>query len=253
MLVTQSCLTLWEPMNHSPPGSSVHGILQARIMAWVAIPFSRRSSWPRDWTWDSCIAGGLFTIWEKSIMGLILSYKTCPLWWEDHVIMVWSSEIVHLWLLVAWEMMMMNTVKKKIVNSINHIIISQLHYQKVISQGKELYLPLCLHYLEFFLEHSVQFSSVTQSCLNLCNPMDCSMPGLPVHHQLPEFTQTHLRWVCDAIQPSHPLSSPSPPTNNPSQHQGLFKWVNSSHQVGKVLEFQFQHQSFQWIFRNDFL
>ena len=131
MLVTKSCLTLWEPMNHSPPGSSVHGILQARILAWVAIPFSRRSSWHRDWTWDSCIAGGLFTIGGKSIMGLILSYKRCPLWWEDHVIMVWSSEIVHLWLLVTWELMMMNTIKKKIVNSINHIIISQLHYQKV--------------------------------------------------------------------------------------------------------------------------
>ena len=131
MLITQSCLTLCKPMNHSPPGSFVHGILQARILKWVAIPFSRRSSWPRDWTWDSCIADGLFTIWVESIMGLILSYKRFPLWWEDHVIMVWSSEIVYLWLLVAWEMMMMNTIKKKIVNSINHIIIAQLHYQKV--------------------------------------------------------------------------------------------------------------------------
>ena len=68
----------------------------------------------------------------------------------------------------------------------------------------------------------VQFSSVAQSCSTICNPMDCSMPGLPVHHQLPEFTQTHVHWVGDAIQPSHPLSSPSPPTFNPSQHQGLF-------------------------------
>ena len=79
------------------------------------------------------------------------------------------------------------------------------------------------------------------------------MPGLPVHHQLPELTQTHDLWVGDAIQPSHPLSSPSPPTFNLSQHQGLFKWVSSSHQVAKVLEFQLQHQSFQWIFRTDFL
>ena len=83
--------------------------------------------------------------------------------------------------------------------------------------------------------------------------MDCSTPGLPVHHQLPEFTQTHVHWVGDAIQPSHPLSPPSPPAFNLSQHQGLFKWVSSSHQVARVLEFQLQHQSFQWIFRTDFL
>ena len=83
--------------------------------------------------------------------------------------------------------------------------------------------------------------------------MDCSTPGLPVHHQLPEFTQTHGHWVGDAIQPSHPLSSPSPPAFNLSQHQSLFKWVSSSHQVAKGLEFQLQHQSFQWIFRIDFL
>ena len=81
-------------------------------------------------------------------------------------------------------------------------------------------------------------SSVTQSCLTLCDPMNCSTPGLPVHHQLPEFTQTHVHRVSDAIQPSHPLSSPSPPAPNPFQHQSLFQWVNSSHEVAKVLEFQ---------------
>ena len=91
---------------------------------------------------------------------------------------------------------------------------------------------------------SVQFSSFTQSCLTLCNPMNCSTPGLPVHHQLPEFTQTHVHWVGDAIQPSHLLSSPSSPAPNPSQHRGLFQWVNSSNEVAKVLEFQLQHQSF---------
>ena len=96
-------------------------------------------------------------------------------------------------------------------------------------------------------------SSVTKSCLTLCNPVDCSTPGFLVHHQLPEFTQTHVHRVGDAIQPSHPLSSPSPPTFNLSQHQGLFKWVSSSHQVAKGLEFQLQHQSFQRIFRADFL
>ena len=76
--------------------------------------------------------------------------------------------------------------------------------------------------------------------------MNCSTPGLPVHHQLPESTQTHVHRVGDAIQPSHPLSSPSPPAPNPSQHQGLFKWVSFPHQAAKVLEFQLQHQSFQW-------
>ena len=82
------------------------------------------------------------------------------------------------------------------------------------------------------------FSSVAQSCPTLCNPMDCSTPSLPVYYQLPEFTQTHVHWVGDAIQPSYPLSSPSPPTFNLSQHQGLFKWVTSLHQVAKVLELQ---------------
>ena len=98
-----------------------------------------------------------------------------------------------------------------------------------------------------------QFSSVIQSGLTLCDPMDCSMPGLPVHHQLPEFTQIHVCWVIAAIQPSHPLSSPSPLAFNLFQHQGLFQWVSSSHQVAKVLEFQLQHQSFLWIFSVDFL
>ena len=84
---------------------------------------------------------------------------------------------------------------------------------------------------------SVQFR-VSQSCLTLWDPMNCSLPGLPIHHQLPEFTQTQVHRVSDAIQPSHPLSSPSPPAPNPSQHQSLFQWVNSSHQVAKVLEFQ---------------
>ena len=98
-----------------------------------------------------------------------------------------------------------------------------------------------------------QFSSFTQSCLILCDLMDCSMPGLPVHHQLPEFMQTHVHQVGDAIQPSHPLLSPSPPAFNLSQHQGLFQWVSSLHHVAEVLEFQLQHQSFQWIFGTDFL
>ena len=90
----------------------------------------------------------------------------------------------------------------------------------------------------FLTGFSVQFSSVAQLCPTLHNPMNHSTPGLPVHHQLPEFTQTHVHQVSDAIQPSHPLSSPSPPAPNPSQPQGLFQWVNSSHELAKLLEFQ---------------
>ena len=95
--------------------------------------------------------------------------------------------------------------------------------------------------------------SVTQSYPTLCNPMDCSMPSFPVLHHLLEFAQTHIHWAGDAIQPSPPLSSPSPPAFSLSQRQVLFHWGGSSHQVAKVLEFQLQHQSFQWLFRVDFL
>ena len=127
--VTQSCLTLCSPMDCSLLGSSVHGILQARVLEWVAISFSRRSFQPRNWT------------------------------------QVYST---------------------------------------------------------------VQLSSITQSCPTFCDPMNHSTPGLPVHHQLPESTQSHVHWVGNAIQPSHPLSSPSPPALNLSQHQGLFKWPFSA-------------------------
>ena len=102
---------------------------------------------------------------------------------------------------------------------------------------------LPLYQWSFYLISYLGFSSVAQSCPTLCDPVDYSVPGFPVHHQLLEFTQTHVYRVRDAIQPSHPLLSPSPPALNLSQHQGLFKRVTSSHQVAKVLEFQ--HQSFQ--------
>ena len=154
-------LTLCNPMDCSPPGSTDHRIIQARILEWVAMFFSRGFSWPRDQTLVSCvscIAGGFFT----------------------------------------------NEPPGKPTNQIR----------------------------------SDQIRSVAQSCPTLCDPMNRSTPGLPVHHQLPEFTQTHIHRVSDAIQPSHPLSSPSPPAPNTSQHQSLFQRVNSSHEVAKVLEFQ---------------
>ena len=133
--------TVW-----SPPGSSAHGILQAKILEWVAIFL---------------------------LQGIFQSQGS------------------------------------------NSSLLSLLHWQAdslpLVPPGKPQ------------LSLSVQFSSVAQSCPTLCDPINCSTPGLPVHHQLPEFTQTHVHRVCDAIQPSHPLSSPSPPAPNPSQHQGLFQ------------------------------
>ena len=120
------------------------------------------------------------------------------------------------------------------------------HSQKKFDSGfLKFNNPKHLHQINRWIIYSVQFSSVAQSCPTLCDPMNRNTPGLPVHHHLPEFTQTHVHRVGDAIQPSHPLLSPSPPAPNPSQHQSLFQWVKSSHEVAKVLEFQLYHHSFQ--------
>ena len=134
-----------------------------------------------------------------------------------------------------------------------HDWVTELNWGRVRVDILALFLILEGRHSVFHYYVSCQFSLVAQSCPTLCNPMDYSTPGFPVHHQLRELTQTHVHWVNDAIQPSHPLSSPSPSTFNLSQHQDLFQWVSSSHQVAKVLEFQLQDQSFQWMFRTDFL
>ena len=144
-------------------------------------------------------------------MGHLPSYQHSPLdwhlcykWWT-YIDMSLSPKVDSLYwgsILVLWDLR----------------ILSSLFYNRLFS--------------------SVQFSSVTQSCPTLLDPMNHSTPGLPVHHQLLEFTQTHVQRVSDTIQPSHHLLSPSLPAPNPSQHQGLFQWVNSSHEVAKVLEFQ---------------
>ena len=127
------------------------------------------------------------------------------------------------------------------INSVKKITASITHNGRRLvtfplrsgtSQGYPV-LPLLFNIALEFLLSAVQCSSVAQSCPTLFDPMDHSTPGLPVHHQLPEFTQTHVHWVSDAIQPSHPLSSPSPPAPKPSEHQGLFQWVNSSREVAK--------------------
>ena len=128
-------------------------------------------------------------------------------------------------------------------NKINHIpwwnVAVKWRFDSKWNWRAEMRKKLCIEYLYFTEENtkaSVQFSRSVMS--NSLQPMNCSTPGLLVHHQLPEFTQTHVHQVSDAIQPSPPLASPFPPAPNPSQHQSLFQWVNSSHEVAKVLEFQ---------------
>ena len=135
------------------------------------------------------------------------------------------------------------------IHNIQGIFFHKLPWKETLAPAVHFSLSLHLT-LEFINKHTwvlwgvsaliyhVQFSSVAQSCLTLYDPMNSSTPGLLVHDQLPDFTQIHVHRVRDAIQPSHPLSSPSPPASNPSQHQSLFQWVNSSHEVAKVLEFQ---------------
>jgi len=133
-------------------------------------------------------------------------------------------------------------------------VVTPLVQHHNLSCSPFLYISISRHRYRFlkslFTLINLQFSSVAQSCPILCNPVYCSTPGFPVHHQLPELSQTHVHWVGDMIQPSHPMPSPSP-TFNHFQHQGLFQWVRSLHQVTNVLELQ--HQFFQWIFRIDIL
>ena len=124
--------------------------------------------------------------------------------------------------------------------------------ENLIEYFKTPYFKVSLTSPVYFIS-SVQCSSVAQSCPTLYDPMSRNTPGLPVYHQLPESTQTHVHRIDDAIQLSHTLSSCSPPALNLSQHQRIFKWVSSSHQVAKVLEFHFQHQYFQWTPRTDLL
>ena len=140
-------------------------------------------------------------------------------------------------LLLAWKYSQISPVR--MISSSQIYILSKYltsFFFQILVFMSHFPLPL----FKFFKSkiRSDQIRSVAQSCPTLCDPMNPSTPRLPVHHQLPEFTQTHVHRVSDAIQPSHPLSSPSPPAPNPSQHKSLFQWVNSSHGVVKVLEFQ---------------
>ena len=173
---------------------------------------------------------GLKEAWSKSISCLVMSDSLWP-----HGL--WPARFLSHW----------NSLGKN-TGVGSHSLLQEIFP----TQGLNMGLPNCRRTLYCLsLQGSPQFSSVTQSCPTLCDTMNRSTPGLPVHNQLLESIQTHVHWVGDAIQPSYPLLSPSPLALNLSQHQGLFKWVSSSLQVAKVLEFQFQQQSFQRTPRTD--
>ena len=208
--VAQSCPTLCDPMNHSTPGLPVHHQLPEYTQTQVhrvgdAIQPSHPLSSPFPPAPNPSQQQSLFQ-WVNS----------------SHEVMGPDAIIFVFWMLSF----------KPTFSLSSFTFIKRLFSIPAIKLVSYSFL-LCL-----VLLISIQFSSVAQSCPTLCNPMNHSTPGLPVHHQLPEYTQTHVHRVRDAIQPSHPLSSPSPPAPNPSQHQSLFQWVNSWHQVAKVLEFQ---------------
>ena len=139
---------------------------------------------------------------------------------------------------------------REILFTLNRNMASTKIFENCLSNTLRLSLVLECLYIYIYLWW---WCSVAKSYLTLCDPMDCSTPGFPVLHHLLELAQTHVHWVGGAIQPSHPLSSPSPPALNLSQHQGLFQWVSSSNQVAKVLGLQLQCQPFQWILTVDFL
>ena len=182
--------------------------------------------------------------------------------WIIAIQWVWSGILLWLWFSFPCWLIMVNTFSCAYCLLVylfffeNHlypllIFLKLWEYLNVYWSFKFPLLWISVTCIVLCCSLALQFSSVAQLCLTLCDPMNRSTPGLPVLHQLPEFTQTHVHRVGDAIQPSHPLLSPSPPAPNPSQHQGLFQWVNSSHEVAKLLEFQLQHQSFQWTPRTD--
>ena len=220
--VAQSCKTLWDPMDYR-----VHGLLQARSLEWIAVPFSRRSSLSQGSNPGHPHCSRLFTSWatREALLNIrLLLYLSTV---NNAVVSIglhisfWISVFVYLGTL------------PKVVLLYNMVVLFLVSWRK------------------FIFHNSMQFSHSVVS--DFCSPIDCRMPGLPVHHQIPEFNQTHVHWVSDDTQPSHPLTFHSPPALNLSQHQGLFKWVSSLLQVAKVLEFQLQHQSFQWTPRTDLL
>ena len=179
--VARSCVTFCDPVDCSPPGSSVLGISQSRILEWIAISYSK---------------GLNLHLLHWQVDSLPLHHLGSPMY-TLHLITCYKEKSPSL-PLTPFPKLLLNKQQQKGPQIVDFgLICSGLPYHRSVGQS---------------------ISSVAQSCLTLCDPMDCSTPGLPVHHQLQEFTQTHVHWVGDAIQPSHPLLSPSPPTFNFSQH-----------------------------------
>ena len=218
---------------YSLPDFSVHGVLQSRVLEWIAIPFSRISFQLRDWTWVFCIVGGFFTIWATR---------------ETHLFICLAS----IYLLTDWL-----ELKARLVdwNFRWELMFQCLVYTPQDSRSEAGRVSMLQFWENFFFYKKPVNDWIccccwaTKSCPTIWNPMDCSTPGFPILHCLPEFAQTYVHWTGDAIQPSYPLSPTSPPVLKLPQHQSIFQWVSSLHQVATVLELQLQHQSFQWIFR----
>ena len=224
------------------PWTVVHGILQARILGWVAVPFSRGSSQPGDQAQVSHIAGGFFTSWttreahlSEWLFKKLANNQCCWVYGEKRTLRHWRWEC-HL-VQPLWKIVWRFLKKLKIELPFDPAILLMGIYAETILTWKDIYIPMFI----------CRCCSVTKLCPTLRYPMDGSMPGLPVPHYLPEFAQVHIHW----IQPSHPLPPSSSSAFNFSQLRGLFQWIDSSHQVERVLELQFQHQSFQWVLRVD--
>ena len=246
---------LWDSMYFSPicPWD-----FQARILEWVVISF------PRGWK-----AALYFSVSLK--MGRLAQWTQCWIQSGSLSLRIWGTFSRN-----PWGICVDKQLKGRRNPGTIKVCLDKLPWSLrgarcpslICTSGKETVQrnellgrnvqikrwPLCsFQDLVISLETCYTLTSVTRSCLTLCDPMGCSMPGFPVHHQLLELVQTHVHQVSEAIQPSHPLDRgcPFPPAFNVLQYQGLFQWVSSSHQVAKVLELQ--HQSFQWILRTDFL
>ena len=226
---------LCDPMNCSLPGSSVHGIFQARILKWVVISFSRGSFQPRD---------------DLSV--LVKDAAT-----SCHVVLCCAWLLSHVWLCATpWVVACQAPLSMGILQAriLEWVAVS---FSRGFAQPRDQIWVTSLQAdslpAELPGKPSVQVSSFTQLCPTPSNPVDYSTPGFPVHHQCPELTQTHAHHITNGIQQYHPLSSNSLSAFNLYQPQDLFTGVSSLHQVAEVLEFQLQHQFFQWIFRTEFL
>ena len=201
------CDAVWPHRRH-PTGSSVPGTLQARILEWVAISFSNA------WKWKVKV---------KSLSRVQLLATPWTAAYQAPLSMGFSRQDYWSGLPLPFLNVWVTVLQKSIVCFLKYIPEAKQYGN---SKGIKMKFS------------SVQFSTVAQSCPTIWDPMNCSTTGLPVHHQILEFTQPHVHRVIDAIQPSHPLSFHFPPAPIASQHQSLFQWVNSSHEVAKVLEFQ---------------